>query len=113
MTRCFPYQRHFDGYVEMSEEDAALFWEIGNNPTPDSGGRSVGSALTERAVPMTKEAVPETTILTRPVPSDKPEDPQCTDVCARPTGDSRDAKPADPARLAACRREWGPYQTVL
>ncbi len=24
-TPAFPYQRHFDGYVEMTEEDAALF----------------------------------------------------------------------------------------
>ncbi len=27
-TPAFPYQRHFDGYIEMSEEDAALFWEV-------------------------------------------------------------------------------------
>ncbi len=33
-TPTFPYQRHFDGYVEMSEEDAALFWEIDNHSVP-------------------------------------------------------------------------------
>ncbi len=27
-TPAFPYQPHFDGYVEMTEEDAALFWRI-------------------------------------------------------------------------------------
>ncbi len=27
-TPVFPYQRHFDGYVEMPEEDAALFWRV-------------------------------------------------------------------------------------
>ena len=26
-TPAFPYQRHFDGYVEMSEGDGVLFWE--------------------------------------------------------------------------------------
>ncbi len=79
MARCytptFPYQRHFDGYVEMSEKDAALFWEIDNHPTPDPGGSSVGSAIAEGAVPMPEETVPETTMSTKPVPSDRPEDP--------------------------------------
>ena len=64
MARCyapaFPYQRHFAGYVEMSEEDAALFWEIDNHPTPDPGGSSTGPALADRAVPMPEETVPET-----------------------------------------------------
>ncbi len=106
-TPTFPYQRHFDGYVEMSEEDAALFWKIDNNLTRDSGGSSIGSALTERAAHMTEEAVPETTISTRPVPSDRPDDPQCTDVCTRPAGDSRDTKPADPARLARVQERAG------
>ncbi len=118
MARCytpaFPYQRHFDGYVEMSKEDAALFGEIGNHPTPDPGGSSVESAITKRAVPITKEAVPDTTISTRPVPNDKPDDPRCTDVCTRPAGDSQDTKPADSASLACVQeREWGPYQTIL
>ncbi len=79
MARCytpaFPYQRHCDGYVEMSEEDAALFWEIDNHPTPDPGGGSVGPALTDGAVPVTEEIIPETTTSTKPVPSDRPQDP--------------------------------------
>ncbi len=92
MARChtpaFPYQRHFDGYVKMSEEDTALFWEIGNHPAPDPGGSGVGPGLTDRAIPMTKEAAPETTTSwPRPVPSDRPDDPQCTDVCTRPAGE--------------------------
>ena len=41
-TPTFPYQRHFDGYVKMSEEDAALFWEIDNHPALDSGDGSTG-----------------------------------------------------------------------
>ena len=84
MARCytpaFPYQRHFDGYVEMSEEDAALFWEIGNNPAPDLGGNSVGPALPDRDAPVTEEAASETTSSTRPEPSDGPDNPRCTDV---------------------------------
>ncbi len=79
MARCytptFPYQRHFDGYVEMSEEDAALFWEIDNHPVPDPGGSSVGPALADGAVPMPKETVPGITMSTKPVPGDRPEDP--------------------------------------
>ncbi len=27
-TPTFPFQRHFDGYVEMSEEEDALFWNV-------------------------------------------------------------------------------------
>ncbi len=44
-TRCytptFPYQRHFDGYVKIPEDAAALFWEVGNNPAPYPEGISV------------------------------------------------------------------------
>ncbi len=35
-TPAFPYQRHFDGYVEMSEEDAALFWKVDTPTDPVS-----------------------------------------------------------------------------
>ncbi len=48
-THAFPYQRHFYGYVEMSEEDAALFWEIGNHPAPDPS--NVESAITKKGRP--------------------------------------------------------------
>ncbi len=79
MARCYtptlPYQRHFDRYVEMSEEDAAPFWEINNHPTPDPGDSSEGPALADGTIPVTEETVPETTTVTRPVPNDKPEDP--------------------------------------
>ncbi len=30
----FPYQCHFDGYIEISKVDAALFWEA--DPDPES-----------------------------------------------------------------------------
>ncbi len=114
MTCCyipaFPYQRHFDGYVEMSEDDAALFWEIGDNPAPDPGRSSVGPTMADRAAPTTEEAASKTTISTRSVPSDRPDgsrctndepdNPQCMDVCTRPAADSQDTKPADSASLA-------------
>ncbi len=41
------------------------------------------------------------------MPSDRPEDPQCTGVCARPAGDSQDTKPADSARLAHVQEKAG------
>ncbi len=111
MARCytptFPYQGHFNEYVEMSEEDATLFWEIDNHPTPDPGDSSEGPALTDGAIPITEEAVPETTIATRSVPNDKPEDPRCTGVCTRPAGDSQDTKPADSACLARVQERAG------
>ncbi len=73
-TPTFPYQRHFDGYVEMSEGDAALFWEVDNHPAPDTGDSRVAPALADRTVPVTGETVPETTTVTRPVTNDKPEE---------------------------------------
>ncbi len=44
-TPAFPYQRHFDGYVEMSEEDAALFWRIDTPAVPMSGEESASQTL--------------------------------------------------------------------
>ncbi len=111
MARCytptFPYQRHFDGYIEMSEEDVALFGEIDNHLTPDPGHSSVGPALTDRTVLGTEEIVPGTTTSTIPVPGDRPEDPQCTDACTRPVGDNQDTQPADSARLAHMQERVG------
>ncbi len=44
-TPAFPFQRHFDGYVEMSEEDAALFWSVDLPTDPVSGEKSAGQTL--------------------------------------------------------------------
>ena len=44
-TPAFPYQRHFDGYVEMSEEDAALFWRVDTPTDPVLGEESAGQTL--------------------------------------------------------------------
>ncbi len=74
-TPAFPYQPHFDGSVEMSDEDAALFWEVDNNPAPDPKSVSVGPTSPDRAAPIAEEAAPENVIPIRPVPSDRPDDP--------------------------------------
>ncbi len=43
-TPAFPYQRHFDGYVEMSEEEDALFWEVDVDRNPASWRESTDPA---------------------------------------------------------------------
>ncbi len=58
-TPTFPYQHHFDGYVEVSDEDAALFWEVDNNPTPDPESVSVDPTSLGRAAPIAEKAAPE------------------------------------------------------
>ncbi len=103
----FPYQRHFDGYVEMSEEDAALFWEIDSHPAPGPKDSSVGSKLAEETVPVTEETVPKNTAVAKPAPNNRPEGSQGTSVCNRPMGDSQDTKPADSARLARVQERTG------
>ncbi len=74
MARCytptFPYQRHFDGYVEMSEEDAALFLEVDSHPAPGPEDSSVGPKVAERTVPVTGETVPGHTTVTKSVPNE-------------------------------------------
>ena len=56
-TPTFPYQCHFDGYVEMTEEDAALFWEVDSHPATGPEDSSVGPEQAERTVPLFKETV--------------------------------------------------------
>ncbi len=111
MARCytpmFPYQRHFDGYVEMSEEDAALFWEMDSHPVTGPGSNSVGSKLAERTVPETEETFTENSAVTGPVLDDRPEDLRRTGICNRPVGNSQDTKPADSARRARVQERSG------
>ncbi len=111
MARCytptFPYQCHFDGYVEMSEKDAALFWEVDSHPAPSPEDNSVGPELAERTVPVIEETMSRNTTVTRSVPNKKPEDPPCTGVCNRPVSDSQDTKPADSAHLAHVQEKPG------
>ncbi len=103
----FPYHRHFDGYVKMSEEDAALFWEMDDQLTPGPENDSMEPRQADGTVPVMKEIIPENTTVTRPVPSDWPEDLQCTGVGNRPVSDSQDTKPADSARRARLQERTG------
>ncbi len=62
-TPAFPYQRHFDGYVEMSEEDAALFWGVGTSTDPVSGEEGAGSTVDSTEATPVKGLCLETTTL--------------------------------------------------
>ena len=99
-TPTFPYQRQFDGYVEMSEKDAALFWEIDSHPEAGPGDSDVEAKLEEKTIPETEETVPENSAVTGPMPDDKPDDPRSTGMRDRPVRSSQDTKPADLARQA-------------
>ncbi len=91
----------------MSEEDAALFWEVDSHLAPGPEGSSVGLKMAERTVPVTEETVSGNTTVTKSVPNEKPEDPQCTGMCNRPVSDSQDTKPADSAHLACVQERPG------
>ncbi len=99
-TPAFPYQRHCGGYVEMSEEDAALFWDVGIDSTLDPKCVNVDLTLSTRAAPIAEEATPKKEIPIRPVPSCEPDDPRRTDACANPMEDSQDSKPVESAHMA-------------
>ncbi len=78
-----------------------------SHPAPGLDDSSVGPKVAEETVPVTEETVPKSTAVTKPVPNEKPEDPQCTGVCDRPVSDSQDTKPADSARLACVQERSG------
>ena len=65
-TPAFPYQRHFDGYVEMSEENAALFWRVDTPTYPVSGEEGAGPVLDSTEATAVKGLCPETTTLPEP-----------------------------------------------
>ncbi len=71
------------------------------------GDNDVAPKQADGTVPVMEEIVPENTIVTRPVPNDRPGDPPCTGVCNRPRSDSQDTKPADSTRLARMRERAG------
>ncbi len=61
-TPAFPFQRHFDGYMEMSEEDA-LFWGIDVSTDPVSGETSAGQTLESTKATPAEGLYPETIAL--------------------------------------------------
>ncbi len=105
-TPAFPYQRHFDGYVEMSEEDAALFWEMDLDPAPDRKSDSADPILPTRAALTNAEVAPEKVISIGSTTSE-PDDPPCTDARATLVDDSQDTKPVGPARAVHGRDRAG------
>ncbi len=62
-TPVFPYQRHFDGYVEMSEEDAALFWSVDTPTDPVSGEENTDQTLESTEATLAEGFCLETTTL--------------------------------------------------
>ncbi len=99
-TPAFQYQCHFDGYVEMSEEYATLFWEVNIDPSPNHECASAGPTLPDRAAMNAEKAAPEQVIPIRSLPKREPDDSRCTDAGANPMDDSQDTKPVESARLA-------------
>ncbi len=63
VARCympsFSYQRHFGGYIEMSEEAAALFWEVDPDPTSSLQSENMGSAPPPEIAPQAEHIIPE------------------------------------------------------
>ncbi len=74
----------------MSEEDAALFWEMDLDPAPDHRSDSVDS-----------------TLLTRPVSTSKPDDSRRTDASTTPVDESQDTKPVEPVRAVLGQDQTG------
>ncbi len=66
-TPAFPYQRQFDRYVEMSEEDAALFWRVDTSTDPVSGGERADIALDSTEATPAKGLCLTATTLPEPV----------------------------------------------
>ncbi len=103
-TPAFPYQRHFDGYIEMSEEDAVLFWEMDPNPTSKPWSEAAGPAPPSETVPTVGDIIPDMVTLTMPVPTSEPNDSRCVNVSAALSDVMQDTKPVEQL-LAVCDQE--------
>ncbi len=106
-TPAFPYQRHFDGYVEISEEDAALFWGVNFDPAPDHQSNNTSPILSARATQTVEEINPERVMSIGSVPTSEPDDPRRVDVSAALVDASQDTKPVEPARAISGREQTG------
>ncbi len=91
---CVPIPTTLDGYVEMSEEDAALFWKIDTDPDTVAGEESTSLA------PDSTEATPveglclRATRLCEPVTALNAPAVDCGTAKAAPTETAQDTKPA-------------------
>ncbi len=93
-TPAFPYQHQFDGYIEMSEEDAALFWKI------DADSNSAPQRESANPAPDSTEATPVeglclgTMRLPAPVTDLNAPAVDCSTAKAASTDTAQDTKPA-------------------
>ena len=98
MARCFtpafPYQRHFDGYVEMTEEDAALFWGMETTPDPASGEESTDSDLDSTEVTPAEGLCLRATTLPALVTANSVPAIECITAKIAPAEAAQDTKPA-------------------
>ncbi len=95
-TLVFPYQRHFDGYIEMSEDDAALFWEMDPDPAPSHQSDNIDPMLPAGTAPKAESTIPDKVTSIGPVPTSEPEDSRRADASATLVDESRDTKPVEP-----------------
>ncbi len=91
-TPAFPYQRHFDGYVEMLEEDAALFWRVGA-PTDTVFGETSTDLVLDSIEAMPVEGLClETTTLPEPVRAASAPAVECSTVKVAQVETAQDTK---------------------
>ncbi len=93
-TPVFPYQRHFDGYVQMSEEDAALFWSIDIPMDPVLGEESAIQTLESIEATVIEGLCLKTKTLPEPVKATNTLTVECSIRKTTPTETVQDTKPA-------------------
>ncbi len=81
-TPSFLYQHHFDGYIEMSEEDATLFGEMDPDPAPDHWSDNAGLTQPVRTAPTARNVIPDKVTSIGPVPTSEPDDSRRVDASA-------------------------------
>ncbi len=97
-TPAFPYQRHFDGYVEMSEEDAALFWSVGTPTDRVSNEQSTDQTLECMKATPVEGLCLETTTLPAQAKATQVPTMHCSIEKTIPTETAQDTKPAVQSR---------------
>ncbi len=93
-TPAFPFQRHFDGYVEMSEEDAALFWSVDIPTDPVAGEMSADQTLESTETTPTGRPCPETITLPEQATAPNASTIQCSMGETTSAETAQDTKPA-------------------
>ncbi len=86
----------------MSEEDAALFWEVNFGTAPDHKSASADLTLPDRAALTDEEAAPKKMISIGTVPTSETDVSRRTDASATLVNDNQDTKPVESANTV-CR----------